>query len=198
MDKPRRDSARILIAALGLGMGATCGAEQPKDWISLNLNDANAIEIDRSVVLSGAHSVRLHNDDPGWKSEKSLYQIVNAAPYLQQTVRVSAQIRTDAVALTSRTRLWIKLTNARGDQLVYRSAATSDDTADWQLLSVEADVPRDATELWYGVRLGGSGTAWVDAVQVDCVACTGAPPVRGADESRLSRPSNLDFDGETY
>jgi hypothetical protein len=113
----------------------------------------------------------------------------DAQPYRGQTVRFSAQVKTDAVqdhanlfisfaSPTQEAGPWRVPTgrfNPKEDPR--RPAATPklSGTTDWTLLALDMDIPADATHVFCGIVLRGRGKAYINRISLDTVAPPSEP-----------------------
>jgi hypothetical protein len=65
-------------------------------------------------------------------------------------------------------------------------------TASWQKYDVVLDVPQDATGIFFGVLLSGSGTVWLSDTKFEVVGPTVL--TTGAQVQKADEPTNLDFE----
>lgn len=84
-------------------------------------------------------------------------------------VRYTGFVRTDNV-VGEGAGLWMRVDGldkplAFDNMLISRRAITG--TTDWTQYEIELDVPKDATEIFFGVLLAGRGTAWVDDLKIE-------------------------------
>ncbi len=68
-------------------------------------------------------------------------------------------------------------------------------TEDWKNYQVVLDVPNDATGIFFGVVLNGSGNVLMSEVKVETVGLDVATTARPSDtaQPRPNTPTNLDF-----
>jgi hypothetical protein len=66
-------------------------------------------------------------------------------------------------------------------------------TSDWRNYAVVLDVPKDATGIFFGVLLNGSGSVWMSDVQVEAVS-TDVPTTDAMSGVRPDKPTNLNFE----
>jgi len=66
-------------------------------------------------------------------------------------------------------------------------------TTGWQRYQVILDVPQDATGIFFGVLLSGTGQVWMNDVKFEVVG-SDVPPTGGPGAAQRSEPVNLEFD----
>jgi hypothetical protein len=64
-------------------------------------------------------------------------------------------------------------------------------TTDWAKYDVVLDVPQEATGVFFGVLLSGSGTVWLSNAKIEIVESD--VPTTGAAAVQKQEPMNLDF-----
>jgi hypothetical protein len=66
-------------------------------------------------------------------------------------------------------------------------------TANWRKYDVVLDVPQDATGIFFGVLLSGSGTVWLSDAKFEIVGAS--VPATGTDQMiQRDEPTNLNFE----
>jgi hypothetical protein len=66
-------------------------------------------------------------------------------------------------------------------------------TTDWKNYAVVLDVPKDATGIFFGVLLNGSGSMWMSDVKVETVS-SDVPTTDAMSGARPDKPTNLNFE----
>jgi hypothetical protein len=69
-------------------------------------------------------------------------------------------------------------------------------TLGWQRYSVVLDVPKDATGVFFGVLLSGTGTAWMNTCSLEIVGNDVPTTAVPSKPSRPEAPVNLDFEAK--
>ena len=64
-------------------------------------------------------------------------------------------------------------------------------TSDWHRYEVVLDVPKDATDIAFGVLLAGPGSVWLNSATFETVESD--VPTTGHDARRADKPTNLNF-----
>jgi hypothetical protein len=125
---------------------------------------------DAEVVHGGEYSLRLQylGNDTFGTSRRTLP--VEAAR--GKTVRYSGWIRTADVAATAGAPdpwagLWMRVDGANAmlafDNMADRGPSG---TTDWQRVEIVLDVPQEATAIYIGTLLAGSGRSWFDDLEI--------------------------------
>jgi len=122
----------------------------------------------------------------------TLMQDFRADRYLGKRVRFSAFVKTEDVQGWAG--LWMRV-DKESKQLAFDNMQNRPikGTTNWTRFDVVLDVPQDATGIFFGVLLGGSGEVWICSTKFEIVGAdtpsTGAGAVPKPDE-----PTNLNFD----
>jgi hypothetical protein len=185
--------------ALTLLVAGTAGANTPagslpNGWIPTGKapGDYDMI-VDRSVARDGRASglIRSRGTPNGFGS---LAQHFKADKFQGKRVAMTGWVRTENVK--SWAGLWFRVdTPVKGgvsfDNMQRRPIRGS---TDWKKYALVLDVPKDASEISFGVLLDGEGAAWIDALQFEEVS-TQVPvtDIRRGD-APLATPQNLDFE----
>ncbi|HEY9716493.1 MAG TPA: ATP-dependent Clp protease adaptor ClpS [Trichormus sp.] len=168
----------------------------PRGWfIAGSFPDDYGVGTDTSVCHSGNRCAYLRNavDEP--RGFGTLMQSFSPQNYFEKRLRMSMWIKTSAVC--GRVQPWMRIDGRRKSQMLgfdnccERSITGS---TDWQSCEIVLDIPRDSTNIAFGIILSGRGCVWIDDISFDEVSpdtpttdckCNGAPVERG--------PRNLDF-----
>jgi hypothetical protein len=142
-----------------------------------------------------------YNDHPSayLKSTKAvsdgfgtLMQEFTADKYAGKRLRLSAFVKTEDVKDWAG--LWMRVDkeakSVAFDNMENRSIKG---TTGWQHYQVVLDAPQDATGIFFGVLLSGSGTVWLNDVKFEVVG-SDVPTTGGAGAPQRSEPVNLGFD----
>lgn len=98
------------------------------------------------------------------------FQIVPAKPWLGKRVRYSGYLRTQDVE--GNAGLWMRVDGPEpGKSLAFDNMFKRPvkGTTKWKRYEVVLDVPPEATEIYFGALLSGTGRAWVDDLQFEVV-----------------------------
>jgi hypothetical protein len=122
-----------------------------------------------------------------------LMQDFRADNYLGKRVRFSAFVKPDGVQSWA-AGLWMRVDKDKDsvafDNMMDRPIKG---TAGWQKYEVVLVVPRDATGIFYGVLLEGTGGVWLNSAKFEVVGAD--VPTTGGKGSKLpDAPTNLDFE----
>lgn len=118
-------------------------------------------------------------------------QSVRSDKYRNKRIRVSAWIRTEAVA--GEAALWVRVVPVDRDTTLARAAVSLRGTLDWKRYEVVLDVTADSHSIMYGLSLRGAGSAWIDDMSWEVVDAR--VPTSGVTEpSEPAEPSNLEFE----
>lgn len=160
----------------------------------------------RSVVVSNEGNSQFHGQSN--LRVNTLWQNIDAAPYQGSRIRIAAHVRTTGGAVLlvgSASPQDFVVGNEQGGNLPgSHSFLLPQSGRGWTKLAVVADVPLDATLLYYGVSNNGATRLWLDDVSVVQVGpetpVTQSPALVGAftiiptNNAFLAAPTNLNFE----
>jgi len=145
------------------------------------------ISLDRLNPHSGTTCARLSS---GTKTSKRSWATLmqNMAPhgYLDKRLRMNFWVRTDDVQ--SWVQPWMRVDGALEATVSFDNMCKRyiHGTTDWTQHSIVLDVPENATNIAFGIMLGGKGTAWYDDVSFEIV---------GRDVPVTDCPCSVNFKG---
>jgi hypothetical protein len=122
-------------------------------------------------------------------------QDIAADRYAGKRVRFSAFMKTEDESSAG---LWLRVDKGTSsvafDNMQDRALKG---TSGWQRYAVVLDVPKDATGIFFGVLLSGTGKVWINSGNFEVVSDD--VPTTGSSTNRPPRPLepvNLSFDGQ--
>jgi hypothetical protein len=194
--KPRPGAMKGLRIAVLMAAGTmVAAANVPTGWYLAGSKPAD--------YESGITSDATHNGHPTayLKAKKAevdgfgtLMQNFRADQYRGRRLRLSASVKAENVQQWAG--LWMRVEKAAGgaplafDNMYDRPIKG---TADWRNYDVVLDVPQDATGIFFGVLLTGSGKVWLSGMRFETVGpdvpTTGKPLQQAIPDA----PANLDF-----
>jgi hypothetical protein len=147
--------------------------------------------VDASAMYNERSSAYLKSKTAVADGFGTLMQDFSAEKYAGKRIRFSANVKAEEVQ--SWAGLWMRVdkqsTSVAFDNMQNRRIKG---TTGWQNYAVTLDVPQDATAIYFGVLLEGSGAVWLNGVKVEVVGSD--IPTTDAGTARLpEEPSNLDF-----
>jgi hypothetical protein len=125
----------------------------------------------------------------------TLMQDIRAEHYAGKRLRFSAFIKTEEAKSAG---LWMRVDKGSSvlefDNMQDRPLIG---TSGWQRYSVVLDVPTEATGVYFGILLSGSGTVWINSGNLEVVG-KDVPTTGNKDKSstRPAEPINLDFEAQ--
>jgi hypothetical protein len=148
--------------------------------------------IDSSAAYKGHSSAFLKAKKPVVEGFGTLMQDIRAGHYLGKRVRFSAFVKTEGVQGWAG--LWMRVDKG-SQQLAFDNMQDRSikGTTNWQRYDVVLDVPEDATGIFFGVLLGGSGTVWLNNAKFETVG-PAVPTTAASMVQRPDEPTNLDFE----
>jgi hypothetical protein len=167
-------------------------AAAPTGWFIAGDNPkAYESGFDAQVVYAGHPSAYLKAKTSSVEGFGTLMQDFRADHYQGKRVRFSAVVKTENAQDWAG--LWMRVDKGSKELAFDNMQGRSiKGTTDWKRYDVVLDVPSDATGIFFGVLLSGSGTVWLSDAKFETVAptvsTTGAEIVQKPDE-----PRNLDF-----
>jgi C-terminal processing protease CtpA/Prc len=101
----------------------------------------------------------------------TLAQGFDAAPFRGSRVRFRAAVRAAVLGSNNRAQLWLRVDRPNGqvgflDNMANRPITSSR----WGTYEIIGDVAADATQIYLGLILNGSGTAWIDDCSFEIIA----------------------------
>lgn len=192
--------AAAVVLATGLSFAAPSFTAVPAGWL-LTGSHPQSYEVGTSPQGGSARGpaayLRAKESSLGFGT---LMQMIQAADYAGQRVRLSANVRTEDVAKWSS--IWMRVDGPRGvdgkaPMLAFDNmqARPIQGTTGWQRYEVVLDVAPEAAAIAYGLMVIGDGAAWMEDVKVEAVPTsipTTALPHPPADPLPR-RPQNLNF-----
>lgn len=167
-------------------------AAAPKGWF---VAGSKPTEYESGVDVSAVHnfhpSAYLRTKAPLVQGFGTLMQDLGATRYRGRRVRFSAFVKTrDAQNWAG---LWMRVDNGP-EMLAFDNMQDRPivGTNDWRRYSVVLDIPRQATGIFFGVLLNGSGEVWLNDTKIEIVGPDVLPTEAHADEM-TDEPVNLDF-----
>ena len=189
--------ARYAKPVVGLVLLLTCSlavqAAAPVGWFLAGSKPASYdVGTDPQAAYNGHPSAYLKAKEPVSDGFGTLMQDFRADKYLGKRVRFSAFVKSDGVKDWAG--LWMRVDKDRDavalDNMQDRPIKG---TADWQRYEVVLDVPQDATGIFYGILLSGSGTVWLNSVELEVVG-TDVPTTGGKGTKLPDEPTNKSFE----
>jgi hypothetical protein len=118
-------------------------------------------------------------------------QDFRAEHYLGKRVRFSAFVKTEGTQDWAG--LWMRVDNGP-KQIAFDNMQNRPikGTADWKKYEVVLDVPQEATGIFFGILLNGSGTVWLNNATFDIVG-SNVPTTGGEKLQMPDDPVNLTF-----
>jgi DNA-binding winged helix-turn-helix (wHTH) protein len=173
----------IVLAAVGITTVAwlrqpkKLAFEEPRHlnsfgWLLSGSNPSNyEMGVDPQASYHGSPSTYLKAKQPSMEGFGTLMQQFGTGQYAGKRLRLTAFVKAEEVRDWAG--LWIRV--ERGPTIV--SFDTMQDqpikgTTNWQNYEVFLDVPRDATQIAFGILLSKSGTVWLNSVKFESVGPT--------------------------
>ncbi len=150
--------------------------------------------IDAEVTFNGKKSAYLRSKGLEPEGFGTLMQQFGASVYLGKRLRYSAYVKSEDVE--SWAGLWMRVDGVEQykslsfDNMQNRSIKG---TTEWQRYEIVLNVPKESTNIAFGILLEGSGQVWLSDIQFAEV--TDDIPVTDVSKSFPDQPENLDFAG---
>jgi hypothetical protein len=185
-----------IVAAVGLSVVALCAAA-PRGWYLAGSKPQDYQTGVNDALYNGHRVAFLQSVATAPSGFGTLMQDFRADDYAGKRVRFSAMLKAENVADWAG--IWMRIDRNTGsaspkmlvlDNMHDRPVKG---TEDWKKCEVVLDVPKDATGIFFGLMLNGSGNVMSDA-KIETVALdvpTTAKPV--PERVAPSAPANLDF-----
>ena len=178
----------------------------PMGWEIHTMGDNDALAfVDTRYRQRGDRSVSLLSLDNEPGSYGLFRQPFSGQRFAGHRVRFRAYVKTYLVEEWCG--LWMRVDSDERESIAFDNMVTRPvrGTTEWKQYEVVLDVPDDATRIYIGVTLVGTGQLWIDDCSFEIVgpdvSTTGdaarSTPIRHAVEPHLPpEPGNLDFEGE--
>ena len=170
----------------------TMQASAPGGWyLAGNRPSDYQTGVDTQMKYNDHSSAFLKSTKPEIIGFGTLMQNFSAEKYKGARVRFSAFVKSEDVKDWAG--LWMRIDK---DQKILAFDNMQDrpikGTGDWQNYQVVLDVPSDATGVFFGVLLSGTGSIWLNDAKFEIVGSD--VEVTGKKNQMPSGPSNLDFE----
>jgi hypothetical protein len=177
----------FLMACLSVAQQAA-----PQGWLLAGSKPADyETGVDTQAVLNGRPSAYLKSKEPAPKGFGTLMQDFKAEQYLGKRVRFSGFVRSEGAQNWAG--LWMRVDKGKKavafDNMEDRPIKG---TTAWQNYEVVLDVPQDATGIFFGILLQGTGSVWLNGANFEIVP-TSIPTTGRAVGTLQDGPKNLDF-----
>jgi hypothetical protein len=172
----------------------TLQAAAPTGWFLAGSKPASYdTGVDAQASYNGHASAYLKSKDPRIDGFGTLMQNFSADHYLGKRVRFSAFIKTGD--LQSWAGLWMRI-DKESQKLAFDNMQDRPikSNTDWRNYVVVLDVPQEATGIFFGVLLGGTGQVWISNAKFEVVGSDVPTTGSGATPSMPLEPANLNFE----
>jgi hypothetical protein len=179
----------VLLAACSLALQAAA----PKGWFIAGSKPTEYESgIDTVAAYNGHPSAYLKAKVSSVEGFGTLMQDFRADHYLGKRVRFSAFVKTERAQDWAG--LWMRV-DKESKQLAFDNMEDRSikGTTDWKQYDVVLDVPQDATGIFFGVLLSGTGTVWLSEAKFEIVGPNVLTTNRVV-QSRQDEPMNLGFE----
>jgi hypothetical protein len=179
----------VLLAACSLALQAAA----PKGWFVAGSKPAEYESgIDTVAAYNGHPSAYLRAKVSSVEGFGTLMQDFRADHYLGKRVRFSAFVKTERAQDWAG--LWMRV-DKESKQLAFDNMQDRSikGTTDWKQYDVVLDVPQNATGIFFGVLLSGTGTVWLSEAKFEIVG-PNVLTTNGVAQSKQDEPMNLDFE----
>jgi hypothetical protein len=167
-------------------------ATPPKGWFIAGSNPGQYESgIDSTAVHNFRPSAYLKSTDPVVHGFGTLMQDFRAEHYLGKRIRFTAIVKTrDAEDWAG---LWMRI-DKDGRMLAFDNMQDRPikGTSEWRRYEVVLDVPEDASGIFFGVLLSGTGEVWLNDARIEVVGAD-VKPTSVAVHQLPEEPVNLDF-----
>ncbi|MBV9746028.1 MAG: hypothetical protein JO099_19890 [Acidobacteriia bacterium] len=188
------------IARISLSVVSVCSmalqAAAPEGWyMAGNKPAAYDTGVDKAATYNGLASAYLKSNQPAIEGFGTLMQDFKADQYQGKRVRFSAFVRSEDVKDWAG--LWMRVDKGTGASMKSLAFDNMQDrpvkgTTGWQNYEVVLDVASDATGVFFGILLSGTGSVWLNSAKIEVVPTT--VPVTGhSTRTPSDTPQNLDF-----
>lgn len=185
----------ITILAVSIAsFSALASATLPDGWFQAGSNDTDyEMGVDENKGYRGKKSAYIESIKPNPKGFSTLMQNASAAEYLGKRIQMTVFISTKNVS--EWTGAWLRVdANGKMLSLDNMSGRGIKGTTDWEQYSIVLDVPKNATNMAFGILLNGPGKVWFDGFNFEIV--DNNVPLTNLSNSQLSAPKNLGFEND--
>jgi hypothetical protein len=179
----------VLLAACSLALQAAA----PKGWFVAGSKPTEYESgIDTVAAYNGHPSAYLKAKVSSVEGFGTLMQDFRADHYLGKRVRFSAFVKTERAQDWAG--LWMRV-DKESKQLAFDNMQDRSikRTTDWKQYVVVLDVPQNATGIFFGVLLSGTGTVWLSEAKFEIVG-PNVLTTNGVAQSKQDEPMNLGFE----
>jgi hypothetical protein len=179
----------VLLAACSLALPAAA----PKGWFVAGSKPTEYESgIDTVAAYNGHPSAYLRAKVSSVEGFGTLMQDFRADHYLGKRVRFSAFVKTERAQDWAG--LWMRV-DKESKQLAFDNMQDRSikGTTDWKQYDVVLDVPQNATGIFFGVLLSGTGTVWLSEAKFEIVG-PNVLTTNGVAQSKQDEPMNLGFE----
>jgi hypothetical protein len=178
--------------ALLVGCAMTLQGTVPQGWhLAGSKPESYEAGTDSQAAYNDRPSAYLKSTEAVSNGFGTLMQQFAADKYAGKRLRLSAFVKSDDVKDWAG--LWMRVD--KGSQSVAfdnMEDRSIKGTTGWQRYQVVLDVPQDATGIFFGVLLAGSGQVWLNDVKFEVVGSDVS--TTGAGGAHRAEPVNLGFD----
>ena len=170
----------VLLAACSLALEAAA----PRGWFVAGSKPTEYESgIDTVAAYNGHPSAYLKAKVSSVEGFGTLMQDFRADHYLGKRVRFSAFVKTERAQDWAG--LWMRV-DKESKQLAFDNMQDRSikGTTDWKQYDVVLDVPQDATGIFFGVLLSGTGTVWLSEAKFEIVSPNVLTTNRGCSRGR--------------
>jgi hypothetical protein len=184
--------------AVGLVLLLTCSlalqAAVPEGWFLAGSKPASyEVGTDAQAAYNDHPSAYLKAKEPVSDGFGTLSQAFRADKYAGKRLRLSAFVKSDGVLDWAG--LWLRVDK---DKAVVALGNMHDrpikGTTGWQKYELVLDVPQDATGIFFGILLSGTGTVWLNSVKFEVVGADVPTTGQKMDTKLPDGPTNLNFE----
>lgn len=186
-----------LAAAVALSAVALCAAV-PRGWYLAGSKPQDYQTGVNDAQYNGHRVAFLQSVATTPSGFGTLMQDFRADDYAGKRVRFSAMLKAESVADWAG--LWMRIdksTSASSPKILVMDNMHDravKGTEDWKSYQVVLDVPNDATGIFFGVLLSGSGNVMMSDAKIETVGLDVQPTAKPMSEQlRPASPTNLDF-----
>jgi hypothetical protein len=191
--------AVLKIAAVAALSAITLCAAVPRGWYLAGSKPQDYQTGVKDAQYNGHRVAYLQSVAAAPNGFGTLMQDFRADDYAGKRVRFSALVKTENVADWAG--LWMRIDRSSSASSLPKTLVLDNmhdrplkGTEDWTSCKVVLDVPKDATGIFFGVVLNGSGNVMMSDAKIESVGLDVPPTARPIPEQpRPSTPTNLDF-----
>jgi hypothetical protein len=185
----------IVLGVLAAVGASPAQADPPKGWI-LAGSEPGSYEVgaDKATRYGGSASGYIKSTVDKTSGFGTLMQSFKPGKFAGKRVRLSGMIKADKVSDWAG--MWMRVDGSGQEPTAFDNMGNRPikATKDWSRYVIVLDVDSKATNVAFGVLLGGTGTVWIDDLKFEIVDRSVPTTDNLSGGNAVTEPQNLGFD----